>query len=136
MQRFFTWFRSQRVVFPIMLTLLGFMAAGCSSASPPTPAPKEEALSTLKSALEAWQKGETPEDLEKSNLHISVNDPDWKEGKKLTKFEIDEEKEPKAVHDRKFFVKLWIGTEGEAPKVVKFSVVTKPALCVVRDFHG
>jgi hypothetical protein len=131
----FSWYRSPRMTFPIILTLVGFASAGCSIV-PPTPAPKEEALSTLKSALEAWQKGETPDDVEKSALHISVTDPDWKEGKRLTKFEIDEEKEPHSVHDRKFFVKLWIGTGAEAPKVVKFSVLTKPVHCVVRDFQG
>jgi len=121
--------------FGLLLTLTGLLATGCFKARPPTPT-REAALATLRAALEAWQKGETPDRQGQGGQGISLADPDWSGGARLAKFEIDEDRVLPAGYDLKFPVKLWLGDGEEDPRSVKFTIVTSPARLVVRDFGG
>lgn len=110
------------------------LAAGCGKARPAM-APKGKALATLRTVLEAWQQGEQPASLGQRKSAISVADPAWGGGARLTRFEIDEDQAQPVGYDLKFPVKLWLEGKRE-PQRVKFTVSTSPARVVVRDFGG
>ena len=120
----------------VLLGSIGLVAAGCSGTNKGDTASKDDALSVLRSCLEAWQKGQKPESLREQNPPITVSDQAWATGAKLEKFEIEESKSQKAGYDVKFPVKLWLDNGKTNPQQVAFTVSTAPALVVVRNFGG
>jgi hypothetical protein len=125
-----TWLRARG--FAVLLVAVGCMSAGCLKSTPGM-TDKEEAIATLRTALEAWQNGEAPIDLKERNPAISVADPAWARGAQLVKFEIDEAGDQSVGYDLRFPVKLWLAGDTKAPLKSKFVVTTTPALVVVRD---
>jgi hypothetical protein len=68
------------------ITLLGL--AGCGSPLPPETDPAQ-GRQALKTVLDTWANGGTPDDLKKGSPAIVAYDPDWEAGLKLRKYEID-----------------------------------------------
>jgi hypothetical protein len=123
--------RSLRSVF--VMVLLGLISAGCGGSLPPT-ADKETAITSLKNALDAWQKGEKPEALSQRNQSIQMVDSDWSQGLKLSRYEIDETKVKPSGFDQGIPTKLWLVDGKKNPVVVNYTVATSPNLIITRNF--
>lgn len=105
-------------------------AGGCGG--PPDPPDRGEAVTALRTALEGWQRGDRPDALPS----VRVVDPDWARGARLTRFEIDEGQAQPSGYDMGVPVKLWLEGGRKNPRPVKYTVTTRPAPVVVRDFGG
>lgn len=69
-----------------LLILFVFSLCGCSSKAPTEhPLNPELARTSLQKAMQAWVEGKTPDDLKPG---IIMGDVAWKQGKKLSSFEI------------------------------------------------
>ena len=123
------WYRT----FPLLLLLIP-LAGGCSTQLPQAANPGQ-AQAALKSALEAWQKGETPESLQSRSPAIHVNDSGWEAGERLVNYEIQSEQA--SGQSWKARVLLTVQRGGNAPlqQQVSYTVDTNPAVVVVRDFE-
>lgn len=123
------------------LGMLGLLVAGvtplilgCGQGPPPS-ADKTRALSALRTALQSWKVGESP-DAVKNTLFIQMIDPAWERGAKLEKFEIEESLAQPSGFDLGVPVKMWIENSGGSAKTIKYTVSTSPALVITRDFGG
>ena len=123
--------RSLHLVFGMVL--LGLISAGCGGSLPPT-ADKETAITSLKSALDAWQKGEKPEALSQRSQSIQMVDSDWAQGLKLSRYEIDESLVKPSGFDQGIPTKLWLVDGKKNPVVVNYTVATSPNLIITRNF--
>jgi hypothetical protein len=117
---------------PLVLVLLG--VAGCSGSQPLPPAANpDRAREGLQAALDAWQKGETVESLQKQEPAIHVNDPDWRENKKLVKYQIGTGQ----FHGQSWRCEVQLTLQDSAgkstPRQVKYIIDTDPTVVVVRD---
>jgi hypothetical protein len=72
----------------LFLTALLASAAGCGRAKP-QPANAELARETLRTALETWKQGESPDSLRSGTTPIHVADQDWTRGAQLLDYQID-----------------------------------------------
>jgi hypothetical protein len=61
--------------------------AGCSSSLPPE-TDAARGREALKTVLDTWKRGGAPDELKNATPSITVRDPDWAAGYKLTDFEI------------------------------------------------
>jgi hypothetical protein len=110
--------------------LLVALAPGCGGQ---TPADPDQARATLTQALDAWRDGRTIEDMTNGSPPIAVADPYWKDGFKLSRYEVAE-KTRTVGFDLKMPVKLWL----EDPKgktreeTVKYTVSVQPSRTVIR----
>lgn len=92
------------------------------------------AVSTLRTALESWKGGETPDSLKKATPPIVVQDADWTSGAKLISFEIQEGGKPVDANlYAQVKLKLRDAAGTESDKTVTYVVGTSPALTVFRD---
>lgn len=123
--------RSLRSVFGVIL--LGLLSAGCGGSLPPT-ADRETAITTLKGALDAWQKGEKPEALSRRDQPVQIFDTDWLAGLKLSRYEIDESQVKPSGFDQAIPTKLWLVDGKKNPVVVTYSVATSPNRIITRNF--
>jgi hypothetical protein len=71
-----------------LLLLIGLFSPGCGGRDLPPPADPDQARAALRSALEAWKKGERPESLRDHNPPTYVADHDWSQGYQLERFEV------------------------------------------------
>ncbi len=114
------------------LVLILLCAVGCSDSLPPVANP-ERGREALQTALDAWQKGEKVESLQASQPAIHVNDPDWRDNKKLLKFEIGSGE----FHGQSWRCEVLLtfqdGAGKATPHQVKYLIDTDPAMVVVRD---
>jgi hypothetical protein len=116
----------------VLITCLALV--GCDDSTPvPSAAPEDAAKSTLISALTSWEKGQSVDAMRQANPAITVSDPEWKSGQKLSKFEILGPGEPSGA-ERVFQVKLWLIDESgkESQEAVAYRVGTQPILTVFR----
>lgn len=115
----------------LLLSTLGL--AGCGSRLPPA-ADADTARTTLKEALDAWKKGDTPEDLKNRSRSIQVNDRDWRAGRVLTSFKIGPDDTLQGLA-RRFSVELTLsgGKKFNGTYKVAYLVTTEPAATIVRE---
>ena len=110
-------------------------ACGCSSQGPrAAPVDPDVARSTLRTVLDAWKSGETPESLQNRSPSIVAQDMDWKMGHQLIDYAIEGEGE--AVDANLYSpVRLQLRSpEGrESTKNVRYIVGTDPVLTVFRE---
>jgi hypothetical protein len=76
--------KSQPAVVLLLLALVSL--PGCESAAA-RQTPADEARTTLREALESWQKGETPDALHE-RMDIIAVEPKWQHGLRLLEFEV------------------------------------------------
>src|SRR4051794_11254922 len=117
------------------LLAAALLAAGCGGPAARVPEPGE-ALPALRAALESWQQGESPDSLLGRRPAISVADPDWAQGARLVRFEIEEGGARPSGFDLGVPVRLWLGEGGKEPRQVRYTIATSPRLVVARDFGG
>jgi hypothetical protein len=72
----------------VLLGLALFVVFGCRG-QPPAPADPERAREVLRQALDAWQRGDTPESLKQRDPAIVANDPEWSSGTRLLNYKVD-----------------------------------------------
>jgi len=114
------------------LGLLCFL--GCGGGSLPAPADPERGAEAIRAVMESWKRGETPEDLQKRQPPIFVNDSDWNAGVKLVDFTIIEPLEPYG-RQLRCDVKLSLKNERGAvyERKIGYQVETNPALVIARE---
>ena len=107
--------------------------AGCGDTSTPTAANTDQARKTLDSALTAWTQGQTVEAVKGASPSILVEDPKWKKGATLKKFEVKGDGKPSGA-ERVFAVKLTLADSAgkETTEDVDYRVGTSPILTVFR----
>ncbi len=84
--------------------LLALPSLGCGG---PKPADPDQARATLAMALDAWRDGRTIDDVTNGSPPITVADPSWKAGFKLSRYQVAETTRA-AGFDLKIPVELWL----------------------------
>jgi hypothetical protein len=117
----------------LLLILLPALAPGCGPA-PPRPADPDVARQVLRTALDAWQKGDPADSLKAGQPPIYVNDTDWKAGVRLTGYEV---KGDGTFYGAQYRCSVVLSVEpgkgGRSDKTVKYLIDTQPRLVIVRD---
>jgi hypothetical protein len=93
--------------------------------------PQEAARQALTTALDAWKNGKTPDQIGASNPAVLAQDIQWRDGKKLTAYEIVGPATTGEGENRQFTVKLTLG--GGAPQETKYIVVGKDPIWVFSE---
>jgi hypothetical protein len=127
-------FASRSCAWPVLAMSLLIILPGCGSTPAPAPPPDVEAAKkTLERALTSWQKGDDFGEMAKASPPLNVFDPKWKNGEKLTKFELQGPGTPKGAQQA-FEVMLWLtNAKGKQTKEkVEYRVTTEPVESVAR----
>ena len=125
----------REVVPALALSLLSLGVAGCSGGTRHAPAvDADKARVALKTTLESWKGGATPESLRDGPEGITAQDFDWMGGSKLVDYTIDGPGQDDNANLR-IPVELTLrDPKGkEVRKRVKYVVGTAPAVTVFRD---
>ena len=107
------------------------MPAGCSGLKPTDP---DQARETLSLALNAWRDSLSVDDVSSGSPPITVADPAWKAGYKLTSYQVAE-----AIKTVGFDLNIPVELSLEDPKGkavrerVKYTVSVQPARTVIRS---
>jgi hypothetical protein len=106
-------------------------APGCGRQQPADP---DQARATLATALDAWRDGRTIDDVTNGHPPITVADPSWKAGYKLSRYQVAETARA-AGFDLKIPVELWLEDPKGKPvqEKVKYTVSIQPARTVIRS---
>jgi hypothetical protein len=125
------------MIFARLVAMMLLAFAGCSASSGSAhPVDTSRARDALKTALDHWKSGKTPQSLSSSATPMTVQDFDWEAGVKLVDYQIQGEGEPVDANLR-IQVKLNLGPgkgktkSGE--KTVSYLVGTSPSVTVFRD---
>ena len=107
---------------------------GCGGSSLPPETDAGKGREALKTVLDSWVKGATPDDLKNASSPIIAYDPDWAAGQKLTKFEIGVTDGRVGV-DLLVNVRLFLVAKDGTPreKTVNFSVAIASQTVVLRQ---
>lgn len=106
-------------------------AAGCSQgvAHPVDP---DSARAALKTTLDAWKEGKTPDSLASASPAIVAQDMEWMSGAKLLDYSVVSDTPADANLDAR--VKLTLSAKGKkVEREAKYLVTTSPAVTVFRD---
>src|ERR1700675_531611 len=115
---------------PCQLILL-FLVLGCRG-QPPAPADPERAREVLRTVLDGWQKGETPESLKQRDPCVVVNDLEWGGGGRLLAYKLESDGLLGA--ELRCQVALSVQKNGKiVKKKAVYNVGTSPVLTVVRE---
>ncbi len=125
--------RAYRVIAAAALAALAVAVptVGCGGQAPADP---DQARATLAAALDAWRDGRTIDDVTNGSPSISVADPSWKAGFKLSRYQVADSARAMGF-DLKIPVELWL----EDPKgklvqeKVKYTVSVQPSRTVIRS---
>ena len=110
--------------------LFAALPLGCGGS---TPADPDLARATLATALDAWRDGRTIDEVTNGSPPITVADPEWKAGFKLSRYEVAETTRASGF-DLRMPVQLWLqDPKGKAiEQKVKYTVSVQPARTVIR----
>jgi hypothetical protein len=124
--------RAARLTLRLIL-LVAPALAGCEGTSAPTAAPADQARQTLDSALGLWVEGKTVEAVKAASPSILVEDPAWKKGMALKKYEVRGDGKASGA-ERVFSVSLTLADASgkEKKEQVDYRVGTNPILTVFR----
>jgi hypothetical protein len=118
------------------LAVLGTLFfSGCSGSSHAHDVDEPRAREALKTALNEWKNGSSPESLPSSSTPMTVQDFDWLAGAKLVDFEIADDGKAYDANLR-VQVKLTLNAPGarkNTEKKVWYLVGTSPSVTVFRD---
>ncbi len=112
--------------------LLASLPVGCGGG--PKPADPDQARATLAMALDAWRHGRTIDEVTNGSPSITVADPSWKAGFKLSRYQVAETTRS-AGFDLKIPVELWLqDSKGkDVQEKVKYTVSVQPVRTVLRS---
>lgn len=114
-----------------LLAALAAVACGCSPAAPHAVDP-EAARAALRTTLDAWKEGKTPDSLQSASPAIVAQDMEWASGAKLLDYAVVGDTPADANLDAR--VKLVISARGKkVQREAKYLVTTSPAVTVFRD---
>ncbi|MFO0950124.1 MAG: hypothetical protein U0835_03030 [Isosphaeraceae bacterium] len=115
----------------VALILAAF--AGCGD-SAPVAADPARTREILESTLSSWKNGEKAEALKSASPAVLVEDPKWKRGEKLVKYEVEGDGKPSG-SEQAFTVTLWF-TDSKGKEVREqavYKVGTDPIVTVFRS---
>jgi hypothetical protein len=125
--------RAYRAIAAAGLTalILASPPIGCGGQKPADP---DQARATLAMALDAWRDGRTIDDVTNGSPPITVADPSWKAGFKLSRYQVAETAR-QAGFDLRIPVELWLEDPKGKPvqEKVKYTVSVQPARTVIRS---
>jgi hypothetical protein len=108
---------------------------GCGGSLGPD-SDRDVADKALRTALEAWQNGKSQDSLEKEKPSIIMNEDDWRTGKRLIEFKIDECK----MSGRQVRCRVWLKLQEKDGKNAERNAVyiidTTPRIVIVRDMFA
>jgi hypothetical protein len=115
----------------LSVLVLSVLPLGCVGQAPADP---DQARATLAMALDAWRDGRTMDQVTNGSPPITVSDPLWKAGVKLSRYKVAETANPTGF-DLKIPVELWLeDSNGKArQEKVKYTVSVQPARTVLRS---
>ena len=122
--------------FVISLAIAVALLGGCSRPPWAGTVDADRAGEALKTALDVWKKGDTPDALKNNTPAITAQDLDWLGGAKLVNYEVTGE--GKAVESSLYVpVTLTLAPPKgkEVKKKVTYVVSTSPYLSVFRALH-
>jgi hypothetical protein len=120
----------------VLVLALGLcLLSGCRRAV--VNADADQAGPALKTALEAWKAGKSPEDLTKQDPSIIMNEGDWETGKRLLEFKMDE-KGTLVGRQVRWQVQVKMQDKGgkTQERRVSYIIDTTPRIVIVRDIFG
>ena len=128
------------MIFACLAAMMLPAFGGCSASSGSAhPVDTSRARDALKTALDHWKSGKTPQSLSSSATPMTVQDFDWEAGIKLVDYQILGEGEPVDANLR-IKVKLNLGAgKGKSKsgeKTVSYLVGTSPSVTVFRDMFS
>jgi hypothetical protein len=116
-----------------LIALCLCLLQGCSK-GPEEPADLDQAGPALRTALEAWKGGSSQKDLESRNPSILMNEDDWREGKRLMDYKMEE---AGTISGRQVVWHVQIKLQDKSGKPedrkAKYVIDTTPRLVIVRD---
>ena len=119
-----------------LLAALGLAGCGAKNYEPPAATSPESARAALSAALDAWQAGQTMEQLSARAEPIYVGDEDWRSGASLVEYQIAEPGEQVGLNVV-YAVSLDIHQGGKRQrKNVHYRVSTSPVASVKRSDKG
>lgn len=118
----------------LVLAAGGLAVAGCQGPTLPPETDPGKGRAALRTVLDTWKAGGSPDDLKKGSPPITARDPDWGAGAKLTTYEIADE-EARAGTDLLLTVKLTLAPPTGPPreKTVKYVVAVGSSTVVLRN---
>jgi hypothetical protein len=116
------------------LVILGLcLLQGCSRGLGPK-ADLDEAGPALRTALDAWKNGSSQQDLANQSPSIIMNEDDWREGKRLLDYKMDE---AGSMFGRQVVWWVQLKLQDKSSKTedsrAKYVIDTTPRLVIVRD---
>jgi len=110
------------------------LISGCERGGNPHPVNPVKARELLKTTMEAWKSGKTPDDMPSGDPPIIVQDFDWMQGKKLTNYVINPQDAETGANLTSQVTLHLEDKEGSAEeKTVYYVVGTSPKFSVFRD---
>ena len=114
---------------PLVCGLVAWLA-GCDG-NPQGNPQMADALTVLKSGLDAWKNGGTPAALDAGANPVQFTDPDWKAGAKLTEYKVLKVGEEDG--ETAYTVNLTLDVKGKAvEKAVSYRISMTPKQAVTR----
>lgn len=131
-------YQPTRFLSPHLRALLGILVlgvfAGCGVKGNPYPVNPVKARELLKTTMEAWKSGKTPEEMPQGDPAIVVQDFDWMQGKKLTDYVINPQDAETGANLTCQVTLHLEDKDGKAEeKAVYYVVGTSPNFSVFRD---
>jgi hypothetical protein len=123
----------RRLAIFIWLALL--FLPGCGGSLGPD-ADRDVADKALRTAMENWQNGKSQVDLEKGQPAIIMNEDDWRTGKKLVEFKIDECTLSGRQMRCRVRLKLQDKDGKNAERNAVYIIDTTPRIVIVRDLFA
>jgi hypothetical protein len=131
-------FTSRRRFFAaVVVVLAALTTAGCRGSSVANPVDPPRAREALKTALDAWKGGQSPDSLKSSSTPMTVQDLDWAGGAKLIDYQVLDD--GKAL-DANLSIRVKLVLDGRNKKTGKaneknvwYLVTTSPSVTVFRD---
>lgn len=115
----------------LLLAAIAAAVCGCS-AGVAHPVDPEAARVALKTTLDAWKEGKTPDSLQAGSPAIVAQDVEWSSGAKLLEYALVTDKPADANLDAR--VTLTVSSKGKTRKRdARYLVTTSPSVTVFRD---